>query len=232
MNPACLKGVNGHPGRAVAAISVALLAGSLLAGCGRDYATSTEGSGDAPVAVVQTQDDDGYHGVALDQPIAMPAAVLTATDGSDFDLQADTAGRVTLVYAGYTNCPDVCPTTVADLAAALRGMPESDQEQVDVLMLSTDPERDTTKRLRAWLDQFDSGFEGLTGETDVVLAAINAMGIDVVPPEKQPDGSVTVEHGAQVLAFTPAGEAPLLWTSGTTPTEYRDDVTALLSTLS
>ena len=217
----------------VTALAVATLVGLGASACGRDYSASTDQeSTQAPAAVVEGGSQDGYFGVLLGNPIPMPEAVLTASDGQPFDLRADTSGRYTLVYAGYTNCPDVCPTTVADLAAALRGMDPQLAGQVDVLMVSTDPPRDTPPRMRQWLDQFSTDFEGLTGPTDEVLSTINAMGIDVQPPQEEPDGSLTVEHGAQVLAFAPGGEATLLWTSGTTPSEFRDDLTQLLSAAS
>lgn len=214
--------------RLVVVAAVAAATAVALSGCGRDYAT-TQG-GQSPVVVSSPADTDGFHGVALASPIDMPDAVLTDTAGRPYDLRAETSGRVTLVYAGYTHCPDVCPTTVADLAAALRGLPADLAEQVDVLMLSTDPERDTPRRLRAWLDQFDPSYEGLTGPVEEMAATAQAMGIDVQPPQTNSDGSVTVEHGAQVLAFTPAGhQAVLLWTSGTTPIEYREDLVTLLT---
>lgn len=223
-----------NPGRArmgrmvgTAVVCAGVLA---LAACGRDYtATTATPSSGAPVAIEQ-QDAGPYVGVELQQPIAKPDVTLVDTGGAPFNLARDTAGEVVLVYAGYTNCPDVCPTTVADLAAALRGLPDADRERISVVMFSTDPGRDTPERMRAFLDQFDASFIGVLGGEAELIGAINEMGIDVQPPTPAENGDLLVEHGAQVLAFAPpSDEAALLWTSGTTATEYRQDLQTLLA---
>ncbi len=220
-----------HAGVARTVIASAAVASLVvLAGCGRDYdglATSTS----APVAVAQA-DPGPYHGVELQQPLEKADVTLQDTTGAPFNLARDTAGDVVLVYAGYTNCPDVCPTTVADIAAALRGLDEGDRSRVSVVMFSTDPQRDTPERMRAFLDQFDSTFVGVVGEEQALIGASNAMGIDVQPPTEADNGDILVEHGAQVLAFAPpSGSASLLWTSGTTVTEFREDIQLLLATI-
>lgn len=213
---------------AVAAVAVAGLV--VLAGCGRDYADPTAAATDAPVVIEQPSGAGPYHGVELQQPIGKPGVTLQDTGGSPFNLARDTAGAVVLVYAGYTHCPDVCPTTVADIAAALRGLPDDQRERVSVVMFSTDPQRDTPQRMRAFLDQFDPTFVGVLGEEAALIGAINSMGIDVQPPEVADNGELLVEHGAQVLAFAPPSDAAgLLWTSGTTVTEYREDLQTLLA---
>lgn len=223
-----------NAGRAALA---ALLAVALLgvAGCGRDYPAQDQASGDAatsgdaPAALVESGNDDGFNAVLLEKPHSKPTGTLIGTDGKPYDFAKKTKDRIVLLYAGYTNCPDVCPTTVAELAAAMRELPDADADQIDVVMFSSDPERDTPPRMRKWLDQFDKSFEGVTGPVDEVIAAVNSMGIDVQPPVVEDDGSVVVEHGAQVLAFTPSdNKAHLLWTSGTAVSEYTDDLTKLL----
>ena len=211
------------------AVVVAGMVVIALAGCGRDYAGEPAAS-DQPAAVVTPSEQSDLHGVELQNPIEKAAGVFTDTSAADYDFCARTAGRLTLVYAGYTHCPDVCPTTVADVAAALRGLAPQQRAAVDVVMFSTDPERDTPKRMRAWLDQFDPDFAGLTGTPDQLIGAVNEMGINVEPPQKQRDGSVIVEHGAQVLAFAPDDDrAHVLWTSGTSASEFRDDIEVLLT---
>lgn len=208
---------------------LALASAVLLAGCGRDYAESPATPSNAPVSIDQT-DTGTYAGVELQQLISKPDVTLQDTAGAPFNLARDTAGEVVLVYAGYTNCPDVCPTTVADIAAALRGLSDEERSRVSVVMFSTDPKRDVPERMRAFLDQFDPTFVGVLGEEAALIAAINAMGIDVQPPEENDAGELLVEHGAQVLAFAPpTDEAGLLWTSGTTVAEYRTDLQTLLA---
>jgi protein SCO1 len=211
-------------------IAMVIALGTLLiASCGRDYDQSSSAAAQPPVSI-ESNDSSPYHGVELTDPPAKPDVTLQDTAGAPFNLATDTAGRVVLVYAGYTHCPDVCPTTVADIAAALRGLPESDRSRVSVVMFTTDPVRDTGDRMRAFLDQFDPSFIGVVGAESAIIPAINSMGIDVQPPQVQSDGDVLVEHGAQVLAFTPPDDrAHLLWTSGTTVDEYRQDIQKLLA---
>ncbi len=215
-------------GRRTCAAIVAVLTLAFAAGCGRDYDAEPQDA-QSPASIT-INDTSPYHGVELQQPIAKADATLQDTSGAPFNLATDTVGEVVLLYAGYTHCPDVCPTTVADLAAALRGLPDDQRSRVKVVMYSTDPVRDTSDRLRAFLDQFDPTFIGVTGDEQQIIAAINAMGIDVQPPVVEPDGDVSVEHGAQVLAFSPpTNTATLLWTSGTTVDEYEQDLTKLLA---
>lgn len=211
-------------------IALLAFAGALaLAGCGRDYAQPPATPTNAPVSINQP-DAGPYVGVELQQPISKPDVTLQDTTGAPFNLAQDTAGEVVLVYAGYTNCPDVCPTTVADVAAALRGLPAAERDRVSVVMFSTDPERDEPARMRAFLDQFDPSFIGVLGSEEELIGAVNAMGIDVQPPSANEAGDLLVEHGSQVLAFAPpTDEAALLWTSGTTVAEYRSDLQTLLA---
>lgn len=208
-------------------VAVAVAAASVFAfaGCGRDYTDTA-----APVVIATPGDAGAYHGVELQQPISKPDVMLQDTTGAPFNLAQDTAGELVLVYAGYTHCPDVCPTTMADISVALRALAPQERQRVTVVMFSTDPVRDTPQRMRAFLDQFDPDFIGVVGQESVQIAAVNAMGIDVQAPTVAENGDVLVEHGAQVLAFAPpSDQAGLLWTSGTTASEFREDIQTLLA---
>ncbi|MCU0266381.1 MAG: SCO family protein [Actinomycetia bacterium] len=132
------------------------------------------------------------------------------------------------VYVGYTNCPDVCPTTMADLAVAVRSLTEQQRADVDVIMVTSDPDRDTPTRMRQWLDAFDRSFVGLTGAYADVQQAATEMGIPIEPPVTQPDGTVVVDHGAQVLLYGRTGPARLIFTSGFTPSAVAHDIALLL----
>ena len=100
--------------RALLAVLVALV----LAGCG----SSDSG---AAVTGVRTSDDDGYHGVLLDEPYAVPDVTLTDTDGESFDLAAQE--RRTLVFFGYTNCPDICQVVMSTIASAVASCSPEEQ---------------------------------------------------------------------------------------------------------
>ncbi|WP_026212059.1 SCO family protein [Longispora albida] len=168
-------------------------------------------------------------GTELGKPFERPKAVLADLAGQPFDVAARLGeGKLTLLYFGYTNCPDVCPTTVADLAAALRKLPEATRAQVRVVMVSSDPARDTPKDFRAWLDRFDPSFTGLTGEITPIVELARSVGIGLDPPKVNSQGDYEVEHGAQVVAFTPDGLAHRFYRSGTSPDDFAHDIPLLL----
>lgn len=173
-----------------------------------------EPAGDAPAQVsVLTTVNTPYQGTVLDRPFERPRGVLTGTDGQPYDLYKNTKGRVTLLYFGYTNCPDVCPTTAADMAVAVRSLPEDKRDDVTVLFVSTDPERDTPQRMGEWLAAFDPSFVGLTGDIGQIKELAAGYGIPIEPPRQEPDGSITVDHGAQVIVFGADDQGGLVWTT-------------------
>ncbi len=145
----------------------ALCAGLLLAGCGTGSAT-VAGPAASPEA---------FHGVEPDPVPSRPSFVLRTTSGERYDFAERTGGKPTLLYFGYTSCPDECPTAMADIAAALRSTPAELREQVQVVFVTTDPPRDTPPILREWLDQFSQEYVGLVGTQAEVDAAQTATGI-------------------------------------------------------
>lgn len=176
-----------------------------------------------------------YAGGQLSDPIPLPAVTLTDTHGASYNLQQQAKGLLTVVYFGYTNCPDVCPTTMADLASAIRELPAADQRNVNVVFVTTDPQHDTPAVLRSWLDHFDTDlprrFAGLRGSQAGVLAAAKAFGVYAESPTVDSHGQVTDAHGAQVIAFSPSDErARLIWLPDTPVSGYARDMRALLKT--
>src|SRR4051812_10368494 len=85
---------------------------------------------------------------------AAPNVVLKTTEGESFNIADAAKEKILILYFGYTNCPDECPTTMADLATALRHSPQWVQDQVQVAFVTTDPRRDKPPVLRNWLDGF------------------------------------------------------------------------------
>jgi len=106
---------------------------------------------------------DTFSGAVLHAPYHAPATELTDTDGKPFSLSGSTDKRLTLVFFGYTHCPDECPTTMATLASAMLQLDDADRSNVQVVFVTTDPARDTGSVIRGWLDHFDSHFVGATG---------------------------------------------------------------------
>lgn len=162
----------------------------------------------------------------LAQPVAKPALRLTDTNGRPFDLRARTAGVVTLLYFGYTHCPDVCPTTMADIAQALRQVAVL-RGKVDVVFVTTDPTRDTAPVIKSWLGHFDPTFIGLTGDQSAIYRAAAGVGVPLVAPKPKAGADYPVSHGAQVLAFGTDGRARLVFTAATSATDYAHDLVLL-----
>ncbi|NJP46341.1 SCO family protein [Actinacidiphila epipremni] len=213
-----------HPRPALALACAGLAAAGALT-----LSACSSRSGDSagqPLAVVSAPTDPSAPpgAISLDTPLAKPDLVLTDQTGKPYDLRKRTAGRALLLYFGYTHCPDVCPTTMADLALALRRLP-SGTARPDVVFVSTDPQRDTPGRLKSWLGLIDTRFTGLTGDFATIQHAAQRLGISVQAPQRQDDGSVTVSHGAEVLAFSPADDrAHVLFPSGTPEATYAADL--------
>jgi protein SCO1/2 len=208
------------PVRRRAAVAVLVAAAGLgLTACGGS-------SGDQPAAVVASASSSTPPDtVPLDQPDTKPALTLTDQDGHPYDLVKQTAGHPTLVYFGYTHCPDVCPTTMADLALAARKLPAAERRRLRVVFVSTDPARDTPRRLKEWLGAIDPDFIGLTGDFTAIQKAARNMGVGISRPVKHKDGSETVSHGAEVFVFSPKDDkAHLFYTSGTSEQRYAADL--------
>ncbi|MFH7593931.1 SCO family protein [Streptomyces racemochromogenes] len=165
----------------------------------------------------------------LDRPFDKPELVLTDTTGKPWNLREQTKGRPTLIYFGYTNCPDVCPLTMSNIAVAKKALPKEDQDKLQVVFVTTDPERDTPESLGAWLRAQDPAFTGLTGDFSTIQAAARSLGIGIEAPKKEPDGSVVSMHGAQVIAFSPkTDEGYVLYGEGTTVEDYTKDLPKLI----
>jgi protein SCO1 len=180
-----------------AALSVVLVCLAVLSGCSsshRNAAPSSQGSqlNDQPPG------GSGFHGVGLVPPQPRPSFTLTDTQGNTFAFGTRTAGHPTLVFFGYTNCPDVCPTTMADIHTALQAVPAALQRKTYVVFVSTDVKHDTAAVIRKWLSNFTGGvgamFVGLRGTQTQIDAAQAAAHITLAE-----DGGQT--HSAQVLLF-------------------------------
>ncbi|WP_037911264.1 SCO family protein [Actinacidiphila yeochonensis] len=206
--------------RTTAKLGAAALAAAtalVLTACG-----GSTGSGSAaPAASVSVDGQDSAQGTVLDTPFTKPDLVLTDNHGKPFDLTRQTAGKPMLLYFGYTHCPDVCPTTMSDIALAKSKLPKAEQDELRVVFVSSDPVRDTPARLNAWLGAMDKSFIGLTGTFSTIQAAARSVGVGISAPVKEKDGSYTVDHGAEVLGFWPKDDkAHVLFMSGTTAADF------------
>lgn len=180
---------------------------SLIAACG----------GDVPAGVLQ--------GEVVDPPSPKPSFVLTDTSGEPFDFAAETEGKLTLLYFGYLNCPDICPVHLAQIAEVFDRDPEV-ARGAEVVFVSVDPDRDSPDEIRRFLDNFDSRFIGLSGTRAELDRAQSAA--DVPPASLVGDGEdYTVDHAGWVIAYAPDGLNHSLYPFGTRQNVWANDLQVL-----
>ncbi|MGW2826320.1 SCO family protein [Streptomyces sp. NPDC001443] len=201
------------------AVAALLAAATLtLSACG------SGDKGEGPVTVV-AEETSQQAATVLDQPFEKPDLVLTDTQGKSYDLRKETAGRPTLIYFGYTNCPDICPLTMNNLAVAKKQLSKADQDKLRIVFVTTDPERDTSAALGAWLKGIDPQVVGLTGDFATIQAGARSVGITVEAPHKDKNGKTVSTHGTQVIAFSPKTDAGyLVYSDQATVDDYTKDL--------
>lgn len=209
----------GGPARrgALALAAAGLVLPLAACGAGTDAATDPERA------------DDGLYGAVLDQPYDVPAVPLEDTSGAEEAVDARLETPLTLVFFGYTNCPDICLAVMADLASAVNRLDEAEAEQVRVWFVTTDPARDDRATLRRYLDRFDPAFEGLTGPLRRILDLGTALHVAVEKGERLPTGGYEVTHSTPVLGVVPDGTVRVVWTEGTSAAKIAADVRAALA---
>jgi protein SCO1/2 len=137
--------------------------------------------------------------------------------------------HVLLVYFGYTNCPDVCPTTLSDIRRALSTLDEADAERVDLAMITIDPDRDTPDLLAGYVASFVPDAQALSTTDDTVLrAAADQFGASYAVA-RAADGTIEVAHSASLYAVDDLGRLVVQWTFGTPPDDVAADLEFLLS---
>ncbi|AWW38695.1 hypothetical protein ADL00_18865 [Streptomyces sp. AS58] len=190
------------------------------------------GSGDdsgSPITVVSEEPGSDKAATVLDQPFEKPDLVLTDTRGKAYDLREETAGKPTLIYFGYTNCPDVCPLTMNNIAVAKKQLSEAEQDKLQVVFVTTDPERDTASALGKWLKGIDPQAVGLTGDFSTIQAGARSLGISIDPPKKE-KGKIVSTHGTQVIAFSPETDAGyVVYGEEATVDDYTKDLPKLVT---
>lgn len=158
-----------------------------------------------------------YHGTVLQSPTPVPEVKLTAHTGRPVSLH-DLRGRVLLIYFGYTYCPDACPATMAELAAAVEELSPEQRAQVQVILISTDPERDTPARLANYVTHFSPSFLGMTGSQEELKAVAAPFGVYFEKGAQLGGDDYLVDHTASVFAVDKEGNLRLIY-SFATPSE-------------
>ncbi len=196
------------------ALPVLLLVIGVLGGCG------AAGTGQKPASAMTGQEHTPYQ---------LSDTALTDTDGEPFSLATDTDKPLTLVFYGYTQCPDECPLVMSSLTAALTRLDDADRKKVEVVFVTTDPARDTTNVLEKYLDRYDEDFIGLTGDLKDIVTLAESMRLYIGEADRLPSGGYDLGvHDTHVSAVS-QGQASVVWSMNTSPKQFADDIHRLLT---
>jgi protein SCO1/2 len=160
----------------------------------------------------------------VDPPQKLNNFTLAGNDGNPLSL-SDLAGHVTLIYFGYTNCPDFCPTTLSDFKR-VKTLMAANASDVNFLMISVDGTRDNPVRMHDYLGEFDPDFLGMTGAKQEVKRIGVDFGLDF---DEQTGEPYTVDHTASVFMVDQEGKLRAVFTYGTEPIIIAEGIKGLLS---
>ncbi len=165
-------------------------------------------------------------GSQIDPPIPAPEINLKHADGSNFNLSASD-GRISLIFFGYTHCPDICPATLAEMKRVKAEIGQ-DAERVQFIFITVDPQRDTPERMNAYATGFDPGFIGLSG-TEQELAPVWS-GYFISRQVQESDSAVgyLVDHSTRVYLVDKTGNLRLTYAFGTAVADIAADIRYLL----
>lgn len=176
-----------------------------------------------------SDDEDGYHGLLLAPLEAAPELRARDQDGNRFDRD----GRALLLFFGYTNCPDVCPITLADYVRVKELLGER-ADDVRFAIIAVDPDRDTPEVLRNYLGHFDATFRGLRIDTEEELEATKAAygvfaGALTEVGEADHAEDYLVSHTDYSFLIDPQGRLAVLFRYGTPPADIAEDIEKLFA---
>lgn len=180
---------------------------------------------------------------ACDRPGSAPKANFKATDvtGADYGKTlaltdhtgrartlADFSGKVVVLFFGFTQCPDVCPTTLSTMREAMKLLGD-DAKRVQVLFVSVDPARDTPALLAQYVPAFDPSFLGLHADENSIAALAKEFKVFYAKQPGSTPGSYSIDHSTGSYAFDPQGHLRLLLRHGETPANVAADLKLLLA---
>lgn len=164
----------------------------------------------------------------LNLPKALPPFSLK-NDGDASFANTDLEGHWSLLYFGYTHCPDICPTTMAELdkmLGQLKNLPAA--KQPHVYFISVDPKRDSPALLKQYVHYFNSDFSGVTGDVDQLRALTKPMGVAFSYELQDPAGNYTVDHSAVVFLINPEGKESAIFTPPMIPERIATDFRTII----
>ena len=203
-------------------IRLAIISAVVLASAGLGVFIA-RGVGEPPAAPVLDQ------GTAFPAPRALPAFALVDQDGKPF-VPGSLRGHWSILFFGFTSCPDVCPTTLATLSQARRALADLPvPDQPTITLVSVDPGRDTPDKLKAYVEHFDPSFRAATGTREALDLLTGSMGVAVQVGEPDASGYYTIDHTAALFVVNPSGELVALLSSPHSPDTIATDYRRLLA---
>jgi len=174
---------------------------------------------------------------ACSEPARFNATDITGSDmGGDFALTdhtgklrhlGDFRGKAVVIFFGYTQCPDICPTNMARLRDAMQRL-GTDAQRVQVLFVTIDPERDTQQLLASYVPLFDPGFIGLYGDAATTAKVAKQFKVFYQKQKGSQPGSYTMDHSTGSYVFDPKGKLRLYVRNDDTPEKIAQDLKQLL----
>lgn len=167
-----------------------------------------------------------YHGTVINPPKPAPNFTLTDVQGQTFQLSSQ-KGRVVLLFFGYTNCPDECPTTLAIVKQAISSLGNK-ANQVEFVFITVDPDRDTATVLQSYLQKYDPTFIGLTGSSVGLQPVWSNYGVYVTKNAGSTSTSYTLTHSTNLYVINQQGYLSIVYSYGTPPGDISNDLLHLL----
>ncbi|RFF27035.1 MULTISPECIES: SCO family protein [unclassified Wenzhouxiangella] len=171
--------------------------------------------------------EEGWHGKSIEGLMPELEFRLTSETGETVTEQVF-EGRPVAMYFGFTHCPDICPATLARLVAAVRRLPEPQQERLQLAFVSVDPERDGPEQLRDYTDAFSERMLGLTGTQKQLKTLTRRYRTTYGYEERREDGSYEVSHSSAIFVFDADLEPRLMLLDSLGVAEIAADLERLL----
>lgn len=181
------------------------------------------------VAFARQRSTAGWRGVVYEPP--MPAAdfSLSQANGQAFRL-SEQRGKIVVLFFGYTSCPDVCPTTLADLRQAMQKLSARERERITVAFITVDPARDTPERVQEYVQHFHPSFIGLSGTEEQLKPVWKAYGVTREIQSTSSAVGYLIAHSAHVYVIDGQGNLHLTFPFGTSAEDIAHDLKNLLRT--
>ncbi len=178
------------------------------------------------LALSGCRDEYKFHGIPLNPMVTAPLDPLVRDDGSRFSVGAE-RGRASLVFFGYTNCPDICPATLADWKRVKQALGTASLF-VNFVFVTIDPATDTPEVVERYLAKFDTAFVGLTGTPEQVASVATAFGVTATPEGTLPSGHTAMAHPSRVYLVDTRGRIRFVFPPGLRAEEIAEDIRHVL----